>query len=193
MRALSRLVPLAAVAASTALIAAGCGGSSPGSASTATTAPPATTGTGTAPLAHAPEPTTPTPTPTNPNTDAAPAPTTPTTPGGTTPGATTPEKQPGGAGDEQPVRVPATFTVRGGKLTPATITVPPFLAVQVTVLAADGKAHTVLLRTPKPETLRIAAGQRAGVRLAGLRAGRYAVELDGRAAGTLVAGGEGGP
>jgi hypothetical protein len=191
MRALSRLVPLATVAASSALIAAGCGGSSPpGSASTATTAPPATTGTGTAPLAHAPEPTTPTPTPTNPNTNAAPA---PTTPGGTTPGATTPETQPGGAGDEQAVRVPATFTVRGGKLTPATITVPPFLAVQVTVLAADGKAHTVLLRTPKPQTLQIAAGQRAGVRLAGLRAGRYAVELDGRGAGTLVAGGEGGP
>jgi hypothetical protein len=191
MRALSRLVPLAAVAASSALIATGCGGSSSsGSASTAATAPAATTttGTGTGPLAHAPEPTTPIPTPTNPNTNAAPEPMTPTTPG-----RTTPETKPGGAGDEQPVRVPATFVARGGKLRPATITVPPFLAVQVTVVAADGKAHTVLLRTPKPQTLRIPAGQRASVRLAGLRAGRYAVELDGAAAGTLVAGGEGGP
>jgi hypothetical protein len=193
MRASCRLVPFAALAASTALFAAGCGGSSSssGSATTTATAPPATTttGTGTGPLAHAPEPTTSTPTPTNPNTNAAPP--APSTPAGTTP--TTPETKPGGAGDEQPVRVPASFTVRGGRLTPATITVPPFLSVQVTVAAADGAPHTVLLRTPTPQTLRVAGGKRASVRLAGLRAGRYAVELDGRSAGTLVAGGEVGP
>ena len=97
-------------------------------------------------------------------------------------------------GGEEAVRVPATFTVvAGGRLTPPTITVPPFLAVELSLVAQDGGPHTLVLQTTPPHRLRVAAGSSAAVRIAGLRAGRYAVTLDGRRAGALVAGGEVGP
>jgi hypothetical protein len=96
-------------------------------------------------------------------------------------------------GGDQQVRVPAAYTVVNGRLQPATITVPPFLAVEISVEAADGKAHHLLVRTPKSHTLTVAAGARAGVRIAGLKAGRYVVELDGKPAGALLVGGDAGP
>lgn len=98
-----------------------------------------------------------------------------------------------GAGDEEPIRVPAAFTVRDGRLTPRTITVPPFLAVELSVVADDGAGHRLVLRTATPKTLTVGAGERAAIQVRGLRAGRYVVELDGRPAGALVAGGEVGP
>ncbi|HEX4806573.1 MAG TPA: hypothetical protein VFU94_11795 [Conexibacter sp.] len=101
---------------------------------------------------------------------------------------------PSAAGGAQPVRVPAAFVVMpGGRLTPATITVPPFLAVEVSLRSSDGKPHELTLRAPAPAALRVGAGGRASVRIPGLRAGRYAVLLDGRRAGALVVGGDGGP
>lgn len=166
------------------LVTAGCGGGSE----------PSTTGV-TPPVASAPDATAPPPDAT------APAPTpTQTVPSaprtdtqGTTPAAPpTPPTEPD-AGDEQPIRVPATFTIAGGRLSPRTITVPPFLAVEVSAAAPDGGDHVVVVKTPGPHTLSVHGGRRAAVRLPGLRAGSYAVELDGRPAGTLVAGGEVGP
>jgi hypothetical protein len=98
------------------------------------------------------------------------------------------------AGGSQPVRVPASFTATGGgRLTPPTITVPPFLAVEISLRSADGSAHTLVVKTPAPHTLQVAAGARAQVRIAGLRAGSYAVLLDGRRAGALAVGGDAGP
>lgn len=161
---------------------AGCGG---GSSKTAATGAGQT---GTVPLARAPEPTTPVPHPTTPNTTEQP-PATQTAPSST---STSPETAPGG-GDEQPIRVPAMFTINGGELSPLTITVPPFLAVQVTVTSADGRAHRVVLRTPQQRTLAVAPGSRASVRIPGLRAGRYEVEVDGKPAGAIVSGGDVGP
>lgn len=161
----------------TALVIAGCGGGSTG---------PGTTN----PTASAPDATVPPADATQPGT----APT--TTPPATT---TTPptQTQPSGSssgGGEQAIRVPASFVVvPGGRLRPPTITVPPFLAVEISVAASDGKPHRLVLQTPTPHTLDVAAGRRAAVRIPGLRAGRYAVALDGRRAGTLVAGGEVGP
>jgi len=100
----------------------------------------------------------------------------------------------GAGGGAEPVRVPASFTVAsGGRLIPPTITVPPFLAVEVSVRSDDGKPHRLVVQTSPPQTLQVAAGRRAAVRIAGLRAGRYPVTLDGRRAGALVAGGEVGP
>src|SRR6185312_1356459 len=96
------------------------------------------------------------------------------------------------AGGSQNVRIPAAFVVApGGRLAPATITVPPFLAVEISLQSADGKPHRLVLQTPTPHTLAAPAAGRAAVRIAGLRAGRYAVELDGRRAGALVVGGDG--
>lgn len=96
------------------------------------------------------------------------------------------------SGDQQ-VRVPATYTVVNGRLQPATITVPPFLAVEISVTAADGKAHRLLVQTPTPHQLTVAAGGHKVIRIAGLRAGRYVVELDGKPAGALLVGGDAGP
>jgi hypothetical protein len=110
-----------------------------------------------------------------------------------TPTETQPSGDTGGGG-EQSVRVPASYVVTpAGRLTPPTITVPPFLAVEISIRADDGRSHTLVLQTPAPHTLHVAAGKRAAVRIAGLRSGRYAVTLDGRRAGALVAGGEVGP
>jgi len=99
-----------------------------------------------------------------------------------------------GGGGEEAVRVPAAFTVTAhGRLKPRTITVPAFLAVEISLRSKDRRAHTLALRGPVPHALRVAAGKRAAMRIPGLRAGRYAVLLDGRRAGALVAGGEVGP
>jgi ABC-type uncharacterized transport system auxiliary subunit len=133
---------------------------------------------------------------TAPPTDATQPGTAPTT---TPPATTTPptETQPSGdtgGGGEQQVRVPASFVVtQSGRLTPPTITVPPFLAVEISVRSDDGRPHRLVLQTPQPHALQVAASKRAAVRIAGLRAGRYTVTLDGRRAGALVAGGEVGP
>lgn len=156
-----------AVPLALALSAIGCGD-----------APEQQTVTVTVPTASAPDATAPPPDATQPGTQPV------------TPPATAPEPD---AGDEQAVRVPASFVVTGGRLRPPTITVPPFLAVEVSVRADDGKPHRLVLRTPTPHVLDVKAGGRAAVRIAGLRAGRYRVTLDGRPAGALVAGGEVGP
>lgn len=163
-----------------ALVVSACGGGN--------------TGTGPAgePTASAPEATAPPPDATQPGTTAVtpPAPArTHTAPAGESGG-----EDAGGGGGEEAVRVPASFTVTaGGRLRPPTITVPPFLAVELSLAAQDGRSHTLVLQTAPPHTLHVAAGGRAAVRIAGLRAGRYPVMLDGVRAGALLAGGEVGP
>jgi hypothetical protein len=180
----SRRRMLAVVALLAALAAAGCGGGS--------------TGTGPAgePTASAPDATAPPPDATQPGTTAVTPPATTQTETQTAPTDTdgTGGAQAGGDGGEQQVRVPAAFLAgAGGRLTPRTITVPPFLAVELSLRSGDGRPHRLVLRTTPPHALRVGAGGRAAVRIAGLRAGRYPVLLDGRRAGALVAGGEVGP
>jgi hypothetical protein len=149
----------------------------------AATAPAATT----PPTASAPEATAPPADATQPGTTSVPRPEAEGRPGGS-PG-TDPD-----AGGEQAVRVPASFVVVApGRLEPPSITVPAFLAVEISVRSDDGRAHRLVLETPTPHTLDVRAGERAAARIPGLRAGAYPVTLDGRVAGTLVAGGEVGP
>ena len=88
--------------------------------------------------------------------------------------------------------MPAAFTIRGGALTPPQVTVPPRLAIELSV-QADGQSHTLVLDAPQPQTLRVAPNGRASLRMPGLRAGSYPITLDGRDAGELVVGGEVGP
>jgi hypothetical protein len=182
-----------------ALVIAGCGGSKPTTSTSSTTnssASSTTTSTST--------PTT----PTTPGTTSTPATKTPTTTtqgsggvsaqpsttgasGGSSPG--TKVKNPaGGSGN---ARVPATFTIRaGGSVTPPTVSAPAFLAVQLTVVSGDGRPHKVGIQTPPSQrALSVPAHGHASVLLPGLKAGDYAVQIDGVPRAKLVIGGEPGP
>jgi hypothetical protein len=64
------------------------------------------------------------------------------TPSGTaTQPTTAPEDMPGGAGDEEPARVLALFTARGGRITPRVVRVPAFIQVDVELRSADGQTY----------------------------------------------------
>ena len=53
------------------------------------------------------------------------------------------EDQPGGAGDEVPNATQALVTGRGGKVGPATVSVPPFIAITVELRSADGQDYSL--------------------------------------------------
>lgn len=156
---------------------AGCGSSNSGGSGAGTTSPAGSTPTASIPLAPPPP------------TDA----TTPTSKAKTQ--TASPESQPGGAGDEQPIRVPATFLAGRGQLEPRSVSVPAFLAVQVTIVSGDSQPHVYDIETPTAHRLTVPAGGRAGVRIPGLKAGRYRIAplMGGGPGATLVVGGEPGP
>ncbi len=93
-----------------------------------------------------------------------------------------------------PARIPATFQLQaGGRLSPSTVSIPAFLAVDLSVASHDGAGHTVTVRIPSARTLTIGPHGHAAVLLRGLRAGQYAILVDGHPRGTLSIGGEPGP
>jgi hypothetical protein len=90
--------------------------------------------------------------------------------------------------------VPASFVIRsGGAVSPATVSAPAFLAVSVTVSSGDGSAHKVVVQTPTPHTLSVPAHGHASVLVPGLKAGAYAIIVDGKPKAILLIGGEPGP
>jgi hypothetical protein len=97
------------------------------------------------------------------------------------------------AGGEEPVRVDAQFTLRGGRLSPSTVTTPAFLAVQVSVRNLDTAAREVVVRADRQYRLSVGPGRRATRLIPGQPAGSYAVLVQGRRRGALVFGGEPGP
>jgi hypothetical protein len=97
------------------------------------------------------------------------------------------------AGGEEPVRVDAQFTLRGGRLRPPTVTTPAFLAVQVSVLNLDRAARVVVVHADRDYRLIVGPGRRATRLIPGQPAGAYAVLVQGRRRGALVFGGEPGP
>lgn len=118
-----------------------------------------------------------------------------TTVGNANPGGASPtpneERQPGGAGDEEAPRVPATFTIGRDGISPEQVSVPAFLTVALEVRSADGKSHTV---TVAGTTVTVPASGSATKDLTGLKDGRYALGVDGAAStAALVAGAEPGP
>jgi hypothetical protein len=110
----------------------------------------------------------------------------------TAPPTATGEQAPGGAGDEEAVRTPAAFTASGATLIPARITVPAFLAIDLTV-TARGTAQTVTVVGAAP--LDVAAGATAHRLLPGRKPGDYAVTTAAGAHAVLhvVNGGDPGP
>ncbi len=128
---------------------------------------------------------------TAPPTGRAPATSPPTA---TAPTRSTPTTHSGGG--EEPIRVPVTLVFApGGGVDPSTVTIPAFVAIEVTLASRDGRAHLLRLKAGR-RTYRLAvgAGKRETTRLPGLRAGTYRLPaLTGGRSVTLVVGGEAGP
>jgi hypothetical protein len=159
-----------------AALLGGCGGDE----EPAETPAPAPTAEAT-PTATAEATPTPTPTP-------SPA----ETPAGTaTPAPESPEDQPGGAGDEEAIRVPVRFTVDGEGITPPQVAVPAFLALELIV--ANDLPEPVTVRLEGAEPLTVGPGQTGRVRLEGRRPGTYAVDAGAAGTAELVTGVEPGP
>lgn len=107
--------------------------------------------------------------------------------------ATGPSSKPKRNGGSEPIRIDATFTLRAGRLRPATVTTPSFVAVAVSVLNLDRVARVVVVRADRDYTLQIGPGRRAARLVPGQRAGTYPVLVGGRRRGAIVFGGEPGP
>ncbi len=108
-------------------------------------------------------------------------------------GASAEDANPGGAGDEEPIRQPARFEVGSVSVTPASVTVAPFLAVELEVVNVDEGFHELrLIGADVAFTLQ--GGQTERRRLPGLKAGMYTLSVDGgRDSASLVVGDEAGP
>jgi hypothetical protein len=170
---------LAALACAVVAVALGaCGGDDEPAATTAAPTPEATT------TAAAPAPATTTAT-------EPPTATTGVPKGGVTTGETTStsgggESGAGGAGDEEPARVPVTLTHASGRLSPTTVTVPAFLTLEITI---SGPATTATL--PGGRALVVPGTQT----LTGLKPGNYTISTadGGKTTLNVVNGGDPGP
>jgi hypothetical protein len=104
-----------------------------------------------------------------------------------------PEEQPGGAGDEQPARVPASFSGRAGRISPRTVHVPPYIAVRVELRSGDGRSYGLRF----PGALLRAGGGRStdSATLSGLRPGKSVsgTPVGGSSSVRIVADAEPGP
>jgi hypothetical protein len=99
----------------------------------------------------------------------------------------------GGVGDEG-TRVPVVFELGpDDMLEPSTISVPEFLGLRLEVRSSDDEPHRIDLLVDPPAGLTVPPGGSAGLDVMGQREGRYALEVDGARAGTLVVGVEPGP
>jgi hypothetical protein len=85
--------------------------------------------------------------------------------------------------------VPARFTIAAdGSVTPATITIPAHLPVEL-IVVSDGQPHRITLRT----TFSVGAHGQAEKLIDGLKAGSYPLKVDGAAKAVLTIGGSPGP
>jgi hypothetical protein len=92
----------------------------------------------------------------------------------TTTATPSPEDQSGGAGDEEPARVPLEFTLGDGGLKPATISVPAFLGLELIVHNRTSQPQHVALEGSG--ALDVPANDTARARFEGRRAGTYKVD-----------------
>jgi hypothetical protein len=129
-----------------------------------------------------------TPTPTAAPTETATA--SPTSTATATP-TENPEDQPGGAGDEEPVRVPVEFTVRDRGITPPQVAVPAFLGLELIV--NNELADPVEVTVEGSEPLSVGPGETGRMRLEGRRKGQYIVDFGAAGQALLLTGAEPGP
>ena len=163
---LSRRLLISLLAAAAAV--AGCGGDEE------TTSAPVSTPS---PPAAATEAPTPTATPSPTATDA--------------PTPENPEDQPGGAGDEEEVRVPVELTLDSGGIKPREVSVPGFLALELIVHNELPVEVVVRLEGAKP--IAVGPDGTGRARLPGRRPGRYTIDAGVAGKAVLVTGVEAGP
>jgi hypothetical protein len=120
-----------------------------------------------------------------------PAATATATPGATATASASPEDQPGGAGDEEPARVPLEFTLSDGGLKPGTISVPAFLGLELIVHNRTSQPQRVVLEGSG--SLDVPAGDTARARFAGRRKGTYGVDAGSAGHAEVIVGVEPGP
>jgi hypothetical protein len=108
------------------------------------------------------------------------------TPSPPPPVSESPEEQPGGAGDEQPLRVPIRLTVREASVEPLRLEAPAFLGLALTVRNASAEQRRVRLADV---SLTVPPGATRTQELAGLRPGTYEVDAGRAGIATLVIGG----
>lgn len=181
MRRATIILAAAALGAGAAFAAGGCG--SDGDSAT-------TADTGTNPTASAP--------------DAKPPPTDATAPGagGATTGTSTSDTggTPAGTvtddGGSTSVAASADFSIGGSKMTPVQVTVPPFVAIDLSLKSTDGQKHSISVLVKGGNVYRVgaeASGAPSSTRVPGLQPGIYPVRGDGGQQSNLVVGGEPGP
>ncbi|HZU40580.1 MAG TPA: hypothetical protein VE992_05995 [Solirubrobacteraceae bacterium] len=86
--------------------------------------------------------------------------------------------------------LPADFTIDPGEtVNPPIVTLPSSANVVLTIASRDARAHTVLVRSAPPRSVRVPASGRASLRLDGLPDGNYVIDVDnGAATATLQMG-----
>jgi hypothetical protein len=102
-----------------------------------------------------------------------------------------PEDQPGGAGDEEEIRVPVRFTVGAGGIHPPQVAVPAFLALELIV--RNERSEPVVARLEGAEPLTAQPGETARMKLEGRRKGRYTIDMGDAGQALLITGAEPGP
>src|SRR4051794_19695300 len=105
------------------------------------------------------------------------------------------ENQEGGAGDEAEARVPVALTVgTDGTISPSTVSVPAFLALELQVRNRTGGAIRFTMEgADPPGPFEVAAGATSHARVSGVKKGRYTITIEGVGTATLVSGTEPGP
>jgi hypothetical protein len=102
-----------------------------------------------------------------------------------------PEDQEGGAGDEEPARVPLEFTLSDAGLKPETISVPAFLGLELIVHnETSSPAHVELEGSG---SLDVPAGDTARARFEGRKKGTYQVDAGSAGHARVIVGVEPGP
>ena len=102
-----------------------------------------------------------------------------------------PEDQPGGAGDEEEARVRARFRVTPKGISPAQVSVPAFLAIELVVDSYLAEPFVVRLEGAPP--LSVGAGRTARLDVEGRRPGRYLIDFGDAGQALLITGAEPGP
>jgi hypothetical protein len=82
------------------------------------------------------------------------------------------EEQPGGAGDEEPIRSQALFSGTAGRVLPSVVHVPPFIAIRVELRSLDARPYALRFGA---KALRARAGRGSELTLEGLRPRRTVV------------------